>query len=142
MGTQQELSLKEYLSKQLRQDSDLLGIAISDRDGVPIVQEWSSHAREIQSKFTNNSQIAAAFSNMSEQANKLGIGASDVFIASYEKHQIIQFNELATHQCIITLFTKADCNIGELIDKRDVWRKAAQVIDQQVLSALRHTVMT
>lgn len=31
---------------------------------------------------------------------------------------------------------------GELIDKRDVWRKAAQVIDQQVLSALRHTVMT
>ena len=25
---------------------------------------------------------------MSEQANKLGIGASDVFIASYEKHQV------------------------------------------------------
>ena len=50
--------------------------------------EWLSHARDIQSKFTNNSQIAAAFGNMSEQANKLGIGASDVFIASYEKHQV------------------------------------------------------
>ena len=27
--------------------------------------------------------------------------------------QIIQFNELTTHQCIVTLFTKTDCNIGK-----------------------------
>lgn len=52
------------------------------------IPEWSHQAKDLQNKFANNAQIAAAFSNMSEQANKLGLGASDVFVASYEKHQV------------------------------------------------------
>ncbi|XP_067936530.1 ragulator complex protein LAMTOR3 homolog [Watersipora subatra] len=138
---QQEQRLTEYMKKLIMQEQDLLGIAITDRDGVPIAQEWSRSAKNLSKSFAKHSQIASAFSNMSDQANKLGIGASDTFIASYQHYQVIQFNELPLHQCVVTLFATADANIGELINSRDLWRTITRHIDKEVLRDSRNPGM-
>ncbi|KAF6018462.1 hypothetical protein EB796_016936 [Bugula neritina] len=134
----QEVKLTEFVANQVRENKDLLGVVITDRDGVPIVQDWSNSDRELQNRFLQNRQFVASYSSISEQANRLGIGTSDLFIASYSHYQVLQFNELSSHRCLVTLFIKADSNIGVFIGQRDTWKQMTEMIDKQVMRSGRH----
>jgi len=50
--------------------------------------DWSNSDRELQNRFLQNRQFVASYSSISEQANRLGIGTSDLFIASYSHYQV------------------------------------------------------
>lgn len=72
------------------------------------VVEWSTHAKGLATAFTSNTQIAAAFTNMSDQANKLGIGASDLFVASYQEYQVIVYTCISLSILMLDLLVVKD----------------------------------
>lgn len=63
--------------------------------------EWSNRSHDLQNKFANNTQMTAAFTGMSEQANRLGLGSSQVFTACYSKYQVCTSMRTCTNMKIM-----------------------------------------
>ena len=82
--------------------------------------EWSNKSSDLQNKFAMNSQVTAAFSGMSEQANKLGLGESQLFIACYGKYQVSSASPKYPSVCIKFYSKNFVCTVKPGIHKHVV----------------------
>lgn len=120
---------RRSLLQILQKVDGLLGIILSDRDGVTMIK---AHLEPTSASLGNSTgsqyqqqgngtgfpesalrlNFLSTFSTATEQASKLGMGRNNTIISIYQKYQMVQFNKLPV---VVTLIAKKDANTGYLL---------------------------
>ncbi|XP_076458196.1 ragulator complex protein LAMTOR3-A-like [Babylonia areolata] len=101
--------VKAYLRKLLNYVNGLHAIVISDRDGVPMLKVADEHAPELALR----PAYLSAFSHMTDQASKIGMGSNQSIIAFYDNIQVVQLNK---HPLTVTFIAEANATTGEMLN--------------------------
>jgi len=90
----------------------LLGVLITDREGVPLIRANHESAPELAMRPASLSTISCA----AERANKMGLGLTEFITCQYENYTLINFNY---DPLVVTLVADSKANIGLLIDLKE-----------------------
>ncbi|KAK2725912.1 ragulator complex protein LAMTOR3-like isoform X2 [Artemia franciscana] len=101
--------VKRSLSSVLDSVEGLLGVVITDRDGVNLIKATTSSCPELALKLN----FLATFGMATEQASKLGVGKNKLIITSYGNYQAVQFNR---SPLLVTLIAESNSNTGQLLN--------------------------
>lgn len=100
--------LRKHLSSYLSVVPGLLGIVLSDREGVLMLR---ANLPECPEHSTKPAFLMSYAGSSQEQAGKLGLGMNTSLVAVYASHQVLHF----THQSVIvTLIAASNANTGHL----------------------------
>ena len=100
--------LRKHLSSYLSTVPGLLGIVLSDREGVPLVR---ANLQECPEQATKPAFLTNYTGSTQEQAGKMGLGSNTCLIAVYNKHQVIHAIHMSV---IITMVATSEANTGYL----------------------------
>ncbi|GAB0097911.1 Ragulator complex protein LAMTOR3 homolog [Sergentomyia squamirostris] len=100
--------IKKFFTTLLHKVSGLHCIAITDRDGVPLVSVTGERVSDLALKAT----FLSTFTNATDQASKLGLGKNKNIICMYSNYQIVQMNKLPL---IVTFIGNQNCNVGHIL---------------------------
>ncbi|XP_071513913.1 ragulator complex protein LAMTOR3-A [Panulirus ornatus] len=101
--------MKKYLLDLMNCTEDVLGIVITDRDGVPILKVAAEEAPELAMRPT----YISTFSMATDQAGKLGMGKNHKMVCVYGNYQVVHFNKLPM---VATVIATSGANTGLLMD--------------------------
>ena len=78
--------LRKHLSSYMTPDSGLIGIVLSDREGVPLTRVLADSCPEHVSRHS----FLSSFSGTSQEVGgKMGLGRNSTLVAVYGEHQVI-----------------------------------------------------
>ena len=98
--------LRKHLSSHLTPESGLVGLILSDREGVPLLRATKA---ECPDSVTRPAFLAAFAGSSQEVGGKLGLGRNTSLVAVYGQHQVIHHQ----HQhVILTMVATSDANTG------------------------------
>ncbi|KAL7646542.1 UNVERIFIED_CONTAM: hypothetical protein RMT77_001793 [Armadillidium vulgare] len=100
-------SYMQSVLESYRKDG-LHAIAVTDRDGVPLLKVADAEIPE----HALRQNFLSTFGMATDQANKLGIGKSKLMVFAYSNIQIILFNK---HPLLVTLIASVNANTGLLL---------------------------
>mmetsp|Transcript_4335 Transcript_4335/g.6170 ORF Transcript_4335/g.6170 Transcript_4335/m.6170 type:complete len:128 (-) Transcript_4335:121-504(-) len=93
--------VEAHLQRLLERISGLVAVQLSDRDGITL-------AKTAESK-VNVSKLSLVFSNASDQASKLGLGANSTITTFYGGYIIVQATQAPL---VITFIGTEELNVG------------------------------
>ena len=99
--------LRQHLSSHLTPESGLVGLVVSDSDGVPLVRASTAQCPE---SVTRPAFLAAFAGSSQEVGGKLGLGANTSLVAVYGQYQVIHHQH---SQVILTMVAKSEANTGQ-----------------------------
>ncbi|XP_076047622.1 late endosomal/lysosomal adaptor, MAPK and MTOR activator 3 [Oratosquilla oratoria] len=99
----------KYLQSLLHSVDGLLGIVITDRDGVPLLKAATENAPELGMR----PGYLSTFGMAADQAGKLGLGKNKKIVCIYGNYQVIHLNHLPL---VISIFGTESANTGLLMD--------------------------
>lgn len=106
----------------------LLGIVITDRDGVPLLKVASEDAPELGMR----PSFLSTFGMATDQASKLGMGKNTKIVCVYGTYQIIHFN---CAPLVITAIGLSGANTGQIMqldtDLQPLVKHLTPVVDLQ-----------
>jgi len=108
--------LRKHLSSYLSTVPGLLGIVLSDREGVPLVR---ANLQECPEQATKPAFLTNYTGSTQEQAGKMGLGSNTCLIAVYTNHQVIHSIHMSV---IITMVATSEANTGYLTSLVDSMR--------------------
>ena len=98
--------LRKHVSSYLSVVPGLLGIVLSDREGVPMVR---ANLQECPDPATKPAFLTSYTGSTQEQAGKMGLGTNTCLVAVYSDHQVIH----CIHKSVIvTLVATSEANTG------------------------------
>ncbi|XP_066957167.1 ragulator complex protein LAMTOR3 isoform X1 [Macrobrachium rosenbergii] len=104
--------MKKFLLDILNSTDDLLGIVITDRDGVPLLKVSTEDAPELGMR----PAFLSTFGMATDQAGKLGMGKNKRMVCIYGNYQVVHFNKLPL---VITVIGTSTANTGLLMELED-----------------------
>ena len=99
--------LRKHLSSHLTPESGLVGLILSDREGVPLLRSTKA---ECPDTVTRPAFLAAFAGSSQEVGGKLGLGRNTSLVAVYGQYQVIHHQH---HQVILTMVANSDANTGD-----------------------------
>ena len=99
--------LRKHLSSHLTPESGLVGLILSDREGVPLLRSTKA---ECPDTVTRPAFLAAFAGSSQEVGGKLGLGRNTSLVAVYGQYQVIHHQH---HQVILTMVANSDANTGK-----------------------------
>ena len=117
--------VKNYLMKLINSVDGLLGIAVTDRDGVPLLKGSTEQVPELALR----PSFLSTFGTAVEQANKIGFQQSKSVICMYQNYQIVQINK---SPMVVTFIADSNTNTGLLLnletDMHDILNEVSKVV--------------
>jgi len=102
--------LRKHLGTYMSQDPDLVGIILSDREGVPLLRVTTPECPDSVSRISFLSSFAGT---SQEVGGKLGLGRNNTLVAVYGNYQVIHHQ----HQSVVmTLIGKVEASTGLLMN--------------------------
>ena len=98
--------LRKHLSTFLTPESGLVGLVVSDREGVPLVRSTTGDCPDT---VTRPAFMAAFAGSSQEVGGKLGLGRNTSLVAVYGEYQVIHHHH---HQVILTMVARSAANTG------------------------------
>lgn len=92
----------------------LEAIAVTDRDGVPVMK--SSSSKDVDQVLRPS--LLAATSSSGDQGSKLGIGKCLSVICEYENYQVVSLNK---NPFVVTLVANRDTSTGLLLGLQEAF---------------------
>ena len=102
--------LKKHLNSYMLPDSGLMGIMLSDKDGVPVLRVTSAQCPDT---VTRSSFVASFAGTSQEVGGKLGLGNNNTLVAVYGEHQVVHHQHEAV---ILTLVANSSADTGHLMN--------------------------
>ena len=99
--------LRKHLSSHLTPESGLVGLILSDREGVPLLRATKA---ECPDSVTRPAFLAAFAGSSQEVGGKLGLGRNTSLVAVYGQYQVIHHQH---QQVIITMVASSGANTGQ-----------------------------
>ncbi|XP_052071046.1 ragulator complex protein LAMTOR3-like isoform X2 [Mytilus californianus] len=103
----------------------LLAIAVTDRDGVPLLKGSTDQVPELALR----PNFLSTFGTAIEQANKIGFQQSKSFICLYQNYQVVQINKTPV---VLTFIADSNTNTGLLLnleaDMKDIINEVSKVV--------------
>ncbi|XP_050694762.1 ragulator complex protein LAMTOR3-like [Eriocheir sinensis] len=100
--------MKKNLMELMKGTEDVMGIIITDRDGVPIMKVSEEEAPELGLRPT----FISTFNIATDQAGKLGMGRNRRMVCVYGRYQVVHFNHLPL---VVTVIASCGANTGQLL---------------------------
>lgn len=117
--------VKTYLMKLINSVDGLLAIAVTDRDGVPLLKGSTDQVPELALR----PNFLSTFGTAIEQANKIGFQQSKSFICLYQNYQVVQINKSPV---VLTFIADSNTNTGLLLnleaDMKDIINEVSKVV--------------
>ncbi|XP_052071045.1 ragulator complex protein LAMTOR3-like isoform X1 [Mytilus californianus] len=117
--------VKTYLMKLINSVDGLLAIAVTDRDGVPLLKGSTDQVPELALR----PNFLSTFGTAIEQANKIGFQQSKSFICLYQNYQVVQINKTPV---VLTFIADSNTNTGLLLnleaDMKDIINEVSKVV--------------
>ncbi|XP_076073287.1 ragulator complex protein LAMTOR3-A-like isoform X1 [Mytilus galloprovincialis] len=117
--------VKNYLMKLINSVDGLLAIAVTDRDGVPLLKGSTEQVPELALR----PNFLSTFGTAIEQANKIGFQQSKSFICLYQNYQVVQINKSPV---VLTFIADSNTNTGLLLnleaDMNDIINEVSKVV--------------
>ncbi|XP_045595378.1 ragulator complex protein LAMTOR3 [Procambarus clarkii] len=101
--------MKKYLHDLMNSTENVLGIVVTDRDGVPILRVAADDVPELAMR----PNFISTFSMATDQAGKLGMGKNNKMVCIYGNYQVVHFNKLPM---VVTVIATSTANTGLLMD--------------------------
>ncbi|RZF43746.1 hypothetical protein LSTR_LSTR009169 [Laodelphax striatellus] len=118
--------MKKFLTSLLHKVEGLYCIAITDRDGVPMVKVTNDKMPEMAVR----PSFLSTFAMATDQGSKLGLGLNKSVICMYSSYQVVQFPYLPF---IVSFVASTKCNTGHIL--------ALDRSLQELLTDLKRTVI-
>ena len=99
--------LRKHLSSHLTPESGLVGLILSDREGVPLLRATRA---ECPDSVTRPAFLAAFAGSSQEVGGKLGLGRNTSLVAVYGQYQVIHHQH---QQVILTMVASSEANTGQ-----------------------------
>ena len=99
--------LRKHLSSHLTPESGLVGLILSDREGVPLLRATKA---ECPDSVTRPAFLAAFAGSSQEVGGKLGLGRNTSLVAVYGQYQVIHHQH---QQVILTMVASSEANTGQ-----------------------------
>ena len=99
--------LRKHLSSHLTPESGLVGLILSDREGVPLLRSTKA---ECPDTVTRPAFLAAFAGSSQEVGGKLGLGRNTSLVAVYGQYQVIHHQH---QQVILTMVASSEANTGQ-----------------------------
>ena len=99
--------LRKHLSSHLTPESGLVGLILSDREGVPLLRSTKA---ECPDTVTRPAFLAAFAGSSQEVGGKLGLGRNTSLVAVYGQYQVIHHQH---SQVILTMVANSEANTGQ-----------------------------
>ena len=99
--------LRKHLSSYLTPESGLVGLMLSDREGVPLLRATQAGCPD---SVTRPAFLAAFAGSSQEVGGKLGLGANTSLVAVYGEYQVIHHQH---SQVILTMVANSEANTGQ-----------------------------
>ncbi|XP_076073289.1 ragulator complex protein LAMTOR3-like isoform X3 [Mytilus galloprovincialis] len=119
------MEVKNYLMKLINSVDGLLAIAVTDRDGVPLLKGSTEQVPELALR----PNFLSTFGTAIEQANKIGFQQSKSFICLYQNYQVVQINKSPV---VLTFIADSNTNTGLLLnleaDMNDIINEVSKVV--------------
>ncbi|XP_022198766.1 ragulator complex protein LAMTOR3-A [Nilaparvata lugens] len=100
--------IKRFLTSLLHKVEGLYCIAITDRDGVPMIKVTSDKMPEMAVR----PSFLSTFAMATDQGSKLGLGTNKSVICMYSTYQVVQLNNLPF---IVSFVASTKCNTGHIL---------------------------
>ncbi|XP_045118311.1 ragulator complex protein LAMTOR3-like [Portunus trituberculatus] len=100
--------MRRNLMELMKSTDDVLGIIVTDRDGVPILKVAEEEAPELGLRPT----FISTFNIATDQAGKLGMGRNNRMVCVYGRYQVVHFNHLPM---VVTVIASSVANTGQLL---------------------------
>ena len=101
--------LRKHLSSHLTPESGLVGLILSDREGVPLLRSTRAECPET---VTRPAFLAAFAGSSQEVGGKLGLGRNTSLVAVYGQYQVIHHQH---QQVILTMVASSEANTGQTL---------------------------
>ena len=99
--------LRKHLSSYLTPESGLVGLMLSDREGVPLLRATQAGCPD---SVTRPAFLAAFAGSSQEVGGKLGLGRNTSLVAVYGQYQVIHHQH---QQVILTMVASSEANTGQ-----------------------------
>lgn len=100
--------MKKYVSQILKRIPGLYAIAVTDRDGVPLLRVSKEGSPELALRAT----FLATFGMATDQASKMGLSNNKSMICIYSSYQVVHFNKMPL---MVSLIASHTTNTGLLL---------------------------
>ncbi|CAH1246684.1 ragulator complex protein LAMTOR3-A-like [Branchiostoma lanceolatum] len=117
--------LKRYIFRLMSKVDGLYGIAITDRDGVPVLKVSNENAPELALR----PGFLVTFSMAADQGSKMGLGKNQRIVCMYSAYQVVHFNKAPL---MVTLVANSTANTGMILSLEDELTDALQDLRQAV----------
>lgn len=107
--------MQRELQSMMKDIPGLEGIAITDRDGVPVLKSCS---KDVNIDVVLKPQLLGSLSSSGDQGSKLGIGRCNSVICEYDSFQVVALL-LNKSPFVITLIADKDTSTGLLLSLQD-----------------------
>jgi len=118
--------LKQLLHEYVISVPGILGIVLSDREGIPIIRCKLDECPDSATK----PQFLSTHATAGEQANKLGLGTNETIMAVYKNYQVLHMNHAAI---VISVIATADAVLSEVRSTADRLKPLVQDISIAVI---------
>ncbi|KXN66342.1 Roadblock/LC7 domain-containing protein [Conidiobolus coronatus NRRL 28638] len=118
--------LNELLKELINRVDGLIGIVLTDRDGIVITSvSQDEHSTEL----IETLPLTSTYSLVSDQANKMGLGRSEILVSKFDNFQLVQFNYT---EFFLNLISDEVNNIGILMDLKPELNSITDLISNLV----------
>ncbi|XP_047469835.1 ragulator complex protein LAMTOR3-like isoform X1 [Penaeus chinensis] len=117
--------MRKFLVELLHRTDNLLGIVITDRDGVQLLKVFKDDAPDLGMR----PAYLSTFGMATDQAGKLGMGKNNKMVCIYGNYQVVHFNKLPL---VVTVIGTSTANTGLLMDLENEF--------SHIVSQLTHVV--
>lgn len=118
--------LKQLLNDYIVSVPGILGIILSDKEGIPIIRCKVDDCPESALK----AQFISAHCTAAEQANKLGMGSNETIMAVYKNYQVLHMNHAGI---VISVIATADAILNEVKSAAEKMKPLVQDISVAVI---------
>lgn len=108
MSASEDVPVKKYFTQIMRMVDGILAIAVTDREGVPILLVKDDKLPADATKPRVLSSAALTF----EQASKLGLGQTQNVTVFFTTHQMVCFNKMPL---AVTIIADRNANTGHIL---------------------------
>ncbi|EDO46320.1 predicted protein [Nematostella vectensis] len=100
--------IHQYFEDIMRRFDGVLGIIVTDRDGVPVVKVADARIPGTALR----SSYLATFATATEQASKLGLSKNKNIICTFPSYQVVHFNYLPL---VVSVIATSQANTGVIL---------------------------